>query len=174
MIVVFSLTKNKCLKNVRPTKAARQSCLLRSAGMIRSCLQVDVEPTHPYRELWCREQKIVPGLYRVIAVLSERSRPACVGLHQTPSTGFLTSFLLPESDAPSVGLHNTLKLTGPRSAVVSASDCGSEGLGFESHQPWPAPTQSWECYGPSGKGWNYTAELHPLHGCVFEGVALIT
>ena len=24
--------------------------------------------------------------------------------------------------------------TGPRSAVVSASDCGSEGLGFESHQ----------------------------------------
>ena len=25
-------------------------------------------------------------------------------------------------------------VTGPRSAVVSASDCGSEGLGFESHQ----------------------------------------
>ena len=25
-------------------------------------------------------------------------------------------------------------MTGPRSAVVSASDCGSEGLGFESHQ----------------------------------------
>ena len=24
--------------------------------------------------------------------------------------------------------------TGPRSAVVSASDCGSEGRGFESHQ----------------------------------------
>ena len=70
--------------------------------------------------------------------------------------------------------------TGPRSAVVSASDCGSEGLGFESHQshvgffgPGTAPTQSWECYGPSGKAANHTAELHPLNGCVFEGVALI-
>ena len=30
-----------------------------------------------------------------------------------------------------VTIHN---FTGPRSAVVSASDCGSEGLGFESHQ----------------------------------------
>ena len=27
-----------------------------------------------------------------------------------------------------------MTLTGPRSAVISASDCGSEGLGFESHQ----------------------------------------
>ena len=27
-----------------------------------------------------------------------------------------------------------VSVTGPRSAVVSASDCGSEGLGFESHQ----------------------------------------
>ena len=24
------------------------------------------------------------------------------------------------------------------------------------------------------EGWNHTAEFHPLHGCVFEGVALIT
>ena len=24
------------------------------------------------------------------------------------------------------------------------------------------------------EGWDHTAELHPLHGCVFEGVALIT
>ena len=24
------------------------------------------------------------------------------------------------------------------------------------------------------EGWNHTAELHPLHGCVFEGVALDT
>ena len=23
------------------------------------------------------------------------------------------------------------------------------------------------------EGWNHTAELHPLNGCVFEGVALI-
>ena len=49
-------------------------------------------------------------------------------------------------------------VTGPRSAVVSASDCGSEGLGFESHQshvgffgPGRLSGQSWECYGPSGK-----------------------
>ena len=54
-------------------------------------------------------------------------------------------------------LQKNKNLTGPRSAVVSASDCGSEGLGFESHQscgifrPWPAPTQSRECYGPNGK-----------------------
>ena len=32
------------------------------------------------------------------------------------------------------GLVKTNVATGPRSAVVSASDCGSEGLGFESHQ----------------------------------------
>ena len=24
------------------------------------------------------------------------------------------------------------------------------------------------------EGWNHTAELHPFHGCIFEGVALIT
>ena len=48
--------------------------------------------------------------------------------------------------------------TGPRSVVVSTLECGSEGLGFESYQsqcwifqPWPAPTQSWECFGNSGK-----------------------
>ena len=68
------------------------------------------------------------------------------------------------------------RITGPRRVVVSTSDCESEGLGFESHQshvgicqPWQALTQSWECYGPSGK-----AELHFLHGRVFESVALIT
>ena len=31
-------------------------------------------------------------------------------------------------------IDQVFALTGPRSAVVSASDCGSEGLGFESHQ----------------------------------------
>ena len=67
--------------------------------------------------------------------------------------------------------------TGPRSAVVSASDCGSEGLGFESHQshvgffgPGPELGVLWAQW----EGWNHTAELHPLHGCVFEGVALTT
>ena len=52
--------------------------------------------------------------------------------------------------------------TSPHSAVARAWDCGSEGLGFESHQscgifqPWPAPTQSWECMGPMGRDlvWN--------------------
>ena len=28
--------------------------------------------------------------------------------------------------------------------------------------------------GAQWEGWNHTAELHPLNGCVFEGVALIT
>ena len=73
--------------------------------------------------------------------------------------------------------------TGPRSAVVSASDCGSEGLGFESHQshvgffsPSSALAGSYPELGvlwAQWEGWNHTAELHPLHGCVFEGVALI-
>ena len=31
-------------------------------------------------------------------------------------------------------MNEESQVTGPRSAVVSASDCGSEGLGFESHQ----------------------------------------
>ena len=68
-------------------------------------------------------------------------------------------------------------LTGPRSAVVSTSDCGSEGLGFKSHQshvgffgPGPELGVLWAQW----EGWNHTAELHPLNGCIFEGVALIT
>ena len=66
------------------------------------------------------------------------------------------------------------------SAVVSASDCGSEDLGFESHQSHvrffspvrllPRAGSVWAQW----EGWNHTAELHPLNGCVFEGVALIT
>ena len=53
-------------------------------------------------------------------------------------------------------LHQHFNMT-IRSIVVSTSHCRSEGLGFESHQsgggfqPWLSPTQSWECYGPSGK-----------------------
>ena len=49
-------------------------------------------------------------------------------------------------------LHTKLKRES-----LSVSDCRSEGLGFKAHQscdtsqPWPASTQSWECYGPSGK-----------------------
>ena len=75
------------------------------------------------------------------------------------------------------------KRTGPRSAVVSASDCGSEGLGFESHQShvgFFGPGRLLPRAGSAGRlepqweGWNHTAELHPLNGCVFEGVALIT
>ena len=65
---------------------------------------------------------------------------------------------------------------GSRVIVVSASECGSC-LGFESHQnragfsqPWPAPTQSWECYGPSGKaGTTKPSFIHftgaSLRGC---------
>ena len=62
-------------------------------------------------------------------------------------------------------------IPAPGSVVVSASECGSEGLGFESYQsqcwifqPRSAPTQS--C-------WNHTAEFKPLRRCVFEGVTLI-
>ena len=69
--------------------------------------------------------------------------------------------------------------TGPPSAVVSASDCGLEG-GVR------IPSVMWDFSALAGsypelgvlwaqwEGWNHTAELHPLHGCVFEGVALIT
>ena len=48
--------------------------------------------------------------------------------------------------------------TGPHSVVVSASDCGSEGLGFKSHQ--------------SHVGFFSPGRLLPR--CVFESVALIT
>ena len=53
-----------------------------------------------------------------------------------------------------------------------------EGHGFKSHQScgnvqpgsYPKPGVLWaQC-----EGWSHTAQLHPLHGCVFEGVALIT
>ena len=66
--------------------------------------------------------------------------------------------------------------------MVSTSDCGSEGLGFESYQShvglfflilagfYPELGVLWAQW----EGWNHTAELHPLHGCVFKGVALIT
>ena len=43
------------------------------------------------------------------------------------------------------------KLTDPRSAVVSASDSGSDSLGFESHLG--VLRAQWE-------GWDHTAELH--------------
>ena len=70
--------------------------------------------------------------------------------------------------------------TGPRSVVVSASDCESEGLGFESHPShvgffnpgWLLP-RAGSAMGPM-ESWNHTAERHPLHGCIFESVALIT
>ena len=53
---------------------------------------------------------------------------------------------------------------------ISASDCGLEGLGFKSHQscwifqPWPAPAQSWECYGPMGKA-SLTSQMHLWECC---------
>ena len=77
---------------------------------------------------------------------------------------------------------NIIIITGSRNVVASVSDCRSEDLGFESHQShnygiffipgWLLPRAGsamgqWE-------GWNHTAELHPLHGCFFESVALIT
>ena len=49
--------------------------------------------------------------------------------------------------------------------------------GFESRVMWDfrsslAPIHSWECRMPSREGWHRGFELYPLHGCVFEGVAL--
>ena len=68
----------------------------------------------------------------------------------------------------------------PRSVVVSALGCRLEDLGFESYQsyvgffqPWPAPTQSWKCYGLSGKaGTTQPSFIHFMN--VSEGVALTT
>ena len=81
------------------------------------------------------------------------------------------SFLVSKADGLFVDNSYDLTryfITGPRSVVVSVLDCGSETLGFESHQshvggfqPWPAPTQSWECYGPSGKAG--TTQLNFIH-----------
>ena len=52
-------------------------------------------------------------------LLDNKSRQGPLIFTQNPTRGHETKLLVP---------------TGPRSAVVSASDCGSEGLGFESHQ----------------------------------------
>ena len=60
-----------------------------------------------------------------------------------------------------------IKKAGHHSIVVGTLDCGSEGLGFESHQscgifqPWPTPTQRWECNGPNGKAG--TTQLSFIH-----------
>ena len=67
--------------------------------------------------------------------------------------------------------------TGPRSAVVSASDLPS-GVRIPSEscgifRPWPAPTQSWECYGPSGKAGTTQPSFIHFDGCVFEGGQLL-
>ena len=71
------------------------------------------------------------------------------------------------------------KRIGRRSVVVCTLDCGSEGLGFKSHQShegffsssWLLPRA--EVQWAQWEGWDHTSELHPLHGCVFD-VALIT
>ena len=56
--------------------------------------------------------------------------------------------------------------------VVSTLDCGSESLGFESHQSldFSALAGSYPELGvlwAQWEGWNHTSELHPLHGCVW-------
>ena len=64
----------------------------------------------------------------------------------------------------------------PYSIVVSALDCGLEGLWFdfesyqrheEIFQPELAPTQSWMCYGPSGK-----AQTTQMSFICFKGASL--
>ena len=69
--------------------------------------------------------------------------------------------------------------------MVNALDCRLEGLGIESHQiqshvgffssGWFQP-RAGSAIGPMGRlePHRLTAKLHPLHGCVFENVALIT
>ena len=76
-------------------------------------------------------------------------------------------------------------LTSLHSIVVNALDCRLEGLGIESHQiqshvgffssGWLLP-RAGSAIGPMGRlePHRLTAKLHPLHGCVFENVALIT
>ena len=84
-------------------------------------------------------------------------------------------------------MNTTTKIrvvTGPRSAVVSASDCGrTVGRKVWGSNPirvmwgFSALAGSYPELGvlwAQWEGWNHTAELHPLNGCVFEGVALIT
>ena len=69
----------------------------------------------------------------------------------------------------------------PRSVVVSTLDCGSEGFGFESHQsnvgfssPDRLLPRAGSAVGPVGSLGSLTAQFHPLHGYVFDGVALTT
>ena len=77
-------------------------------------------------------------------------------------------------------MSSLLKSAGSRSIVVSASKCKS-GLGFQSHQshvgffqPWLAPTQSWECYGPNGKAGTTQLSFIHFNDESLKSVALIT
>ena len=72
--------------------------------------------------------------------------------------------------------NNNAMVTSPCGVVVSASQYGSGGLGFESYQvmwDFSALAGSYSELGvlwAQWEDWNHTAELHPLHGCVFEQV----
>ena len=72
------------------------------------------------------------------------------------------------------------KLTGPCSAVVSTSDCGSEKIWGSNpiRVMWDFSALAGSCLElgvlwAQWEGWNHTAQLHPLHRCIFEGVSLI-
>ena len=77
---------------------------------------------------------------------------------------------------PSHWTNTRCFLTSPIGIVVSALDCGLEGLWFdfesyqrheEIFQPELAPTQSWMCYGPSGK-----AQTTQMSFICFKGASL--
>ena len=78
-------------------------------------------------------------------------------------------------------IGNTYISTGPRSAVVSASDCGSEGLGFESHQshvgffgPGRLLPRAGSAMGPSGKAGTTQPSFIHLTDASLRVFALIT
>ena len=103
-----------------------------------------------------------------LSFANDFSKEACLKLQQ--SNAVCCFYTAPETPVlPS----------SPQQPQFCASDCGSEALWFKSHepcgivQPWLAPKQNWENYGSSGKGWDHTAKLYPLHRCVFESVALM-
>ena len=74
-------------------------------------------------------------------------------------------------DTCCVSVKMVISYTGTRSVVVSAfkshQSCGDVSALAGSYPDMGVLWAQWE-------GCNHTAEIHPLHGCVFKGVDLIT
>ena len=75
-----------------------------------------------------------PDHQRTDSRCGRRHTDSQYGRRHTPSVVRHTPSVVRHTPVWHAPVLEGITTTGPRSAVVSASDCGSEGLGFESHQ----------------------------------------